>query len=132
MKTKTWAYGVALAVFAAMTTSENLYLKYHPLMTGDDLAIFVFNIEGFLAFIAPGYIAALMIRRNGLISGGSRRSAVGRCPGFVPLVFSGHRLLPASVVLVTTLGCLAGRLRWAPLEPADPCHAIHETKKPIT
>jgi ABC-type xylose transport system permease subunit len=69
VKQKLRAYGAALAVFAALTVGENLYLKYHPLMTGDNVAIFIFNLEGFLAFVAPGYVAALIARRQGILVG---------------------------------------------------------------
>ena len=60
---------IALLVFSVMFFGRRLYFYYHPLMTGQDTAILVFNVSGFLLMIVPGYIAAIISRQNGLLLG---------------------------------------------------------------
>lgn len=69
MRQKLAAYSTAVAISAVMTVTEDFYLRHHPLMTGQDVAIFIFNLERLLSFIVPGYVAALMIRQQGVLTG---------------------------------------------------------------
>ena len=68
-RSKIVAFGSALAVFAIMYFSKVLYTKYHLIMTGDDTTILLVNLDALLAMVVPGYLAAMMLRRNGLING---------------------------------------------------------------
>ena len=60
---------IGLLVFSGMYFGSKLYIYYHPIMTGQDMAILLFNLNVFLELIAPGYIAATISRRNGLLLG---------------------------------------------------------------
>jgi uncharacterized membrane protein len=69
VRQKIKAYLIALTVFVVLFFGENLYLRHHPLMTGQDLAIFIFDLDRLLAYILPSYIAAVMIRQQGILVG---------------------------------------------------------------
>jgi hypothetical protein len=58
VKLKMKAYSVAIAVFAVMYFGANIYTHYRPLMTGQDLAILLWNLDMILSLIVPGYVAA--------------------------------------------------------------------------
>jgi hypothetical protein len=56
------ACAIALAVFAIMYFGANIYTHYRPLMTGQDPAILLWNLDVILSFIVPGYVAAQILK----------------------------------------------------------------------
>lgn len=63
------AVSIALAVFCVMYLGLRILLRLRPMWTGEDNYNLFVNVAMVFVWISPGYIAAMVLRRNGPLVG---------------------------------------------------------------
>lgn|GEM_PF-5428853 len=113
---KVKACGVALAVYAALYFGSILYTHYRPLMTGQDLAILLWNLDAIFAPMIAGLVAALITKTQRIVIGASAGLLAG-CIAITSNLFTlgpgpALRHAPWLLIYCIVLGGIGGLLSW--------------------
>lgn len=107
---------IAEAVFAALYFGANLYTHYRPLMTGQGLAILLWNLDVSLAPLITGSVAALVYGNRRMVLGIS----AGLLAGCIAVTSNLYTLGPQAalrnapwlLLYCAFLGGIGGLLAW--------------------
>ncbi len=113
---KVTAYCVALAVYAVLYFGSSLYTHYRPLMTGQDLAILLWNLDAFFAPLITGLVAAQVAGSRRIMMGAS----AGLLAGFIATISNLFTLGPGPalrhapwlLIYYIVLAGIGGLLSW--------------------
>jgi hypothetical protein len=107
---------IAAAVYSVLYFGANIYTHYRPLMTGQDLAILLWNLDAFLAPVVTGYVAAQLSLTQRIAMGGAAGLLAG-CIAVTSNLFTlgphpALRNAPWLLLYCILLGGIGGLLSW--------------------